>query len=325
MPPEDPTPTPAPAGGGTDNTPAPDPASNPTPDPAPAGGGNGDGGTPTANPTPAGGSPGSLLDPSGGNKGDPDPTPAGGGKEAGENGEQWYNKLPEDVLNLEGAESILGKYSSEAEALKAAVHAQKQLGKKGLPLPDENAAPEEWSQVYNALGRPEDPSGYDWKPPEGITIDDEAFKQASEKLHGAGLNKEQFQMVMDQYAEDVRRMGEYQAQAQADQMAQTEQELRQEWGGNYETYLEQAQQVVQQEGLLDSFKQSGLANDAGVLRFLQRVAATRTEGKIHGNTPSVTDAASQIEELKQHPAYKDKAHPEHRKIVEKVVGLRGNL
>jgi hypothetical protein len=59
--------------------------------------------------------------------------------------------------------------------------------------------------------------------------------------------------------------------------------------------------------------------------FLDRIAGDMSEDRIRGLTqpsePTMGEVQNKIAELRQHPAYLDESHPEHRKIVNQMSDL----
>ena len=120
-----------------------------------------------------------------------------------------------------------------------------------LVMPGKDATPEQWSEFYKQVGRPDAPEGYELPVPEG---DDGAFaKQASGWMHEAGLSKDQAAKLAGKWNE----LAATQAQAQADAEAAAAKAahekntaesvaLKTEWGQNFDANMHQAKQAVSQ-------------------------------------------------------------------------------
>lgn len=97
-------------------------------------------------------------------------------------------------------EKTLGDLKTLDGLMSGFVHAQKELGRRSntIALPDPNAPEEDWSKIYNKLGRPEDPDGYELAV-EGYELDENVSKEIKESLHENGLSKKQAKAVFDKF------------------------------------------------------------------------------------------------------------------------------
>ncbi len=101
-----------------------------------------------------------------------------------------------------GEHPSLTKYNSKDEAVKALVHAQRMLGRRPegyMPVPGESTSPEEWEQIYAALGRPQDPEGYrllQLPLSDNFEIRDEFLREFLIVAHKQGLNTKQTEALL---------------------------------------------------------------------------------------------------------------------------------
>lgn len=266
----------------------------------------------------------------GGEDPQPSPTPSGldGLKQEGPaSGEPWYKStLPEELRNDEKVANFASKYSSLEEAIKGGAHAASKLGEKseGLKPPGPDADPTEWSAFYNAIGRPEDPNSYTWEPPEGIEVENDRLSDTKSKLHGLGLTESQFQGVMNMYADELKGMNDS-MQEQADEMKkeaiqQTRDTLAEEWGSQTNERIEDAKRAADRFGISEWLDQSGAIANPNVIRMLATVEQGMAEDPTKVPTAS-PDPSDRVEQLKKHPAYMDKNHPEHRNVLKELVQI----
>ena len=78
--------------------------------------------------------------------------------------EGWVNRLPDE---LAGHKVALEKFKRFPDLVKWGVHAESKLGER-FQAPGEGATPEQVAKWHKALGVPDDPAGYDLKPPEKL-------------------------------------------------------------------------------------------------------------------------------------------------------------
>lgn len=239
-------------------------------------------------------------------------------------GTPWYKNLQLDEETIEKGQNVLDKYQSPEEAIKGLVNAQEKLGKKGLPVPDENASDEEKQEfrqsALKALGLPDDPSEYEWSPPEEVELDSEKHEEAKQKLHELGLTKDQFQGVMDLYAGEIQNSVEQAQQNQEQERKETTEALREEWGDEFDKRLDRAQKQIQKAGLGERLKELGLGNNKEVLKMFEQAARATSEDSLEGRqTQKGID--QQINDLKASDEYKNVRHPQHQKAVDQLQEL----
>jgi hypothetical protein len=238
--------------------------------------------------------------------------------------EPWYNTISEDIRSIDGASGLLEKYNSIDDLFKGAVNAQKMVGNKmegTVTLPGENATESDIEAFYNKIGRPQTPDDYEWQAPENFVVDAEIFRDRTKALHQAGLTKEQHNTVMDLYKEEVTRISEDWDQSQTEKAASTEAQLRQEWGAEFDVKIKQAKSVADKFGITETLAHYGLDNENGVIDMLYQVAALNAEDSIQAPV-SGANKAQELLDIKAHPAYKDKGHPDHMKLVKRAIELR---
>jgi hypothetical protein len=144
-------------------------------------------------------------------------------------------------------------------------------------LPKHDADPKEWGAVYDKLGRPSTPEGYQVQFPDGGDKNAQASLLA--KVHELGLTKSQAEGL---FGELNNRVTTQQNAAKAD--AQTrfqaeDQAIRAEWGQAYQQNLVQAQAAARGLGLdaptID--KLAGALGHKATMGLLQKIGATLKE------------------------------------------------
>jgi len=307
---------------------APAPASNAptTSTPAPA---------PTGNPSPAGNintsppSSGGLLgndthslppssssqDPiGGGSLNPPDRTPHN-------DNSPWTNALPENFrenVNIQ-------KYKSMEDFMNGHVNLVKKIGEKGIERPGADADQSAWDAFYEKVGRPTTADGYsDWKAPthldaEGnehalFELDAEQYKGAREEFHRLGLSDEQAQGVMSLYANTSISQAEAQAVNQQAVMDETVGKLRQDWGDKFDAKMKSMNAIANQLDIMEDLKSLGLANNYQAIKMLEKLSSQIGEAQITGDhSPIAGGFEARMAQITNHPAYKDRTHPDHQK------------
>lgn len=186
--------------------------------------------------------------------------PAGDGAAgAGAAAAPWYGATAPD--EIKGFVQTKG-WDTPDKAIQSYKNLESLLGQdkagKALYMPKDDADAEGWSKVFDRLGRPADPKGYELPKPDG---DDGKFAEAmAPKLHEAGLTKTQAQKIAQAFNEfSAARNAELDAKAKADTEAQ-EAELKRELGPRFDAERDRGRAAAKafgvDESMLDSIEAS---------------------------------------------------------------------
>ena len=245
----------------------------------------------------------------------------------------WKESISEQYRNDPNIEKF-----TEIDALaKSYINATKMIGQDKVVIPTNNSTEEAWNEVYDKLGRPESAEKYslDAKS-EVINLDEAAIKSFAEQSHKLGLNNKQAQGILEFYKNNMEGTAQ---QAKIDTetaQAQAEQQLRQEWGRDFESKVKQAGALAKANmdaNVLDMTLSNGtrLGDHPEVIKGFAKIASMMQEDKIVAteseNVNTTKDLESEISAImndKNHP-YHIKGHPDHDKSVQQLLTLREML
>jgi hypothetical protein len=192
----------------------------------------------------------------------------------------WKAGLPPE---LQTNPTIL-KYTDISGLAKSHVELSSKLGQPHVPIPQDGWTPEQWNEFHAKLGRPESPDKYNLaKPqlPEGMNYDEGMEKWFREKAHSAGIPQRQAEKMYGDYLEFslAQAQGAQQAQADAQTQAQAAavkvvEDLKKEWGGEYQAKLDGAQQAIKFLGgddLAAHLNSTGTGNDPQFIRMFAKL------------------------------------------------------
>ena len=202
----------------------------------------------------------------------------------------WHSSLREDLR----ASNALKKFKGDSEGLNGLLnsynHLEKLLSHDKVPLPKDFSNPDDpaWGLVKKAFGIPEDPSGYTFKPTEGVNLDE--FATMAHELDLMPGQAEALLTVFGKLFENGQ-VAQQQSQKQAQineevRLTETINQLKSEWGDEYDLNVERGQALINKfsddEGMND-FITSVLCNDARGVKFLAKIGSQFSENKI-GNS-----------------------------------------
>jgi len=162
------------------------------------------------------------------------------------------------------------------------------------------------------------------------------MKNFAEQSHKLGLNNKQAQGILEFYKNN---MEGSQQQARIDTetaQAQSEQELRKEWGRDFDSKVGKAGALAKANmnpAVLDLQLQDGtrVGDHPEIIKGFAKIAAMLSEDKILGTESeaagNVTDIQSEITTLTNDTTgpYWNHKHPNHDKTVQQVYTLREML
>lgn len=104
-----------------------------------------------------------------------------------------------------------------------------------------------WNGIFNKLGRPATPDGYNIKTPEGGS---EPFtKWAQSTFHEAGLSSKQAELVMGKFQEFSKAQTEQSTKDYTAGVEKQSNDLKKEWGGAYDQNVKLAQTAYRELNL----------------------------------------------------------------------------
>lgn len=194
-------------------------------------------GEPAANPAPNGADPGATPPapqaPDG--PGTP-PAPNGSGPAPNGSEPQWWQSFAEGFDKSEAMSwrNIASRYKEPTEFAKAHIEMRKNFDAR-IPVPGQDAKPEEWEKVWERLGRPKEPKEYKWTDPTDFQLDDtdKAYRDAmSMVFHRAGLNQQQLSTIENAHFEQLKLINDARAAARGAAPEKTKAVLKEVWGAD---------------------------------------------------------------------------------------------
>lgn len=242
----------------------------------------------------------------------------------------WYGQLEQPELKtwVEGKQ-----FASPQAALSSYMNAEKLIGAPPdqiirLPKAEDKDA---WNGVWNRLGRPEKPEGYELPLPAG---DDGAFsKKASEWFHAAGVPKTAAQTIAQQWNDYVAGLVQQDEAAARTKSEQDLAALKTEWGQEFDAKSEFGRRGLSAYGTKAGLTQDDLQSlervlgTAKMLKLFHEVGQTTAEhGFAPGNTGSVSlspmQARSKLNDLQKQRAegkVTDREYWEQRQPLDTVL------
>ena len=241
---------------------------------------------------------------------------------------EWRESLPED---LKSDPSLLTVKDVPGLA-KSYIHAQKMIGADKIALPGKNASEEEWSAVYEKLGKPAEAKTYEDDFGD-LPIPEENINDFKEAAHKLGLNQIQFKGLTSWYKDNLKTQVDNMNVDADTKRAESEAELRKEFGKTYDAKLKSSQRVFQTYGdtkFLDVELKDGtkLGNHPTFIKLMSNIADTISEDKIATGekgseffTPA--EAKRKIAELTvPGTAYWNRKDPGHEDAVKEVADMQ---
>ena len=245
----------------------------------------------------------------------------------------WKDSISEDYRNDPSIEKF-----TEIDALaKSYINATKMIGQDKIVIPTKNSTQETWDEAYTKLGRPESADKYNFDvKSDVVNMDENAIKSFAEQSHKLGLNNKQAAGILDFYKNNMEGTAQ---QAKIDTetaQSQSEQQLRQEWGRDFDGKVKQAGALAKANinpEVLDMTLSNGirLGDHPEIIKGFAKIADMMSEDKIVAteseNVNTVADIETEISTITNDTdgPYWNKQHPDHDKVVQQVYTLREML
>jgi len=224
--------------------------------------------------------------------------------------ENFKDSLPEEIRG----EKILDNLGDFHGAMKQLIHAQKQIGKEKVVLPNEKSTENDWNMFYDQIGRPKTWQDYKFVKDESLPeeiYDDALRDKFLEGYYKAGGSQKLLD-YLNAFENERLKSGLESMQAQRDkELREVTEALKAKWGAAYDQRLHLANLMVNEnseEGEERDMVLSIIGNNPIVADFLANIAKKFTEDRaITGSmkTPTPSEAKAEAEKLRMTPGYLD--------------------
>lgn len=220
---------------------------------------------------------------------------------------EFIQSLPEEYRE----EPSLQSYKDVGGLIKSHLELNKMMGRPRVDLPQDSWGDEDYDKFYNKLGRPEKPEGYtsELQMPEGVELNEDESKWASELLHKHGVSRKAGQEVIKAYVERQVEQNQAAETAQQQTAAETEAALKAEWGGDYEANMELVKGVAAKFGddeFSELLQNPAIGNNPALIKFIANVGDEFREDVASGTpgAPAVSQksrARMELDQMKSDP------------------------
>jgi len=253
---------------------------------------------------------------------------------------------PQPTVNKTWKEAISEEFRSdpniekftEIDALaKSYINATKMIGQDKVAVPNKNSTEDQWNEVYDKLGRPESADKYSLNVKSDVVpIDEGSIKQFADNAHKLGLNQKQAEGILEFYKTSMEGTAQQSKVDTETAQAQSAQELRQEWGREFDTNVKKAGALAKANmnpEILDMELKNGMrvGDHPEIIKGFAKIAGMMSEDNMvtaeSEQVNSNKDIESEISTITNNTdgPYWNKGHPDHDKVVQQVYTLREML
>ena len=245
----------------------------------------------------------------------------------------WKDSISEEYR----VDPSIEKFTEIDALAKSYINATRMIGQDKIVIPTKNSTQEAWDEAYAKLGRPETADKYNLKIESDIVkMDENAIKSFAEQSHKLGLNNQQAEGILDFYKNNMEGTAQQSKIDTETAQAQSEQQLRQEWGRDFDAKVQQAGALAKANinpEVLDMTLSNGtrLGDHPEIIKGFAKIAGMMSEDKIvtteSEDVNTVADIESEISAITNDTdgPYWNKQHPDHDKMVQQVYTLREML
>ncbi len=199
------------------------------------------------------------------------------GKDSGAN--EFLQQFPDELRD----NPTLQKFESTEDLAKSYINLQSVLGRDKITIPDADAPEEQWSEVYNRLGRPETADSYDFSEiqlPEGVERQEQIDNSFKEVAHKLGFNPMQATALYEWSNQMAAQAVANEASALEDMKHENMQSLQNEWGKDFQYNLNKANNAMKafaDESVMQVLEQTGLNYHPGIIKMMHQIGASLDE------------------------------------------------
>jgi len=237
------------------------------------------------------------------------------------------SNLPEGLRN----EPSLQTFDTVDKLAKSYVSAVKMIGGKPENLIEIPKEGENRESIWNKMGRPEQPNGYDFNE---FGDDNGELDGFREFAHDTGLTQQQANNILSLYSQIQEQEAESNDKQLDDMKVQSQISLQREWGRDYDGKLDYAKRAFGQIGTPELSKlmdESGLGSHPEVIRAFSKVGEMLGEDSLvigsglGANSMSPDEAKEKIQSLYRDKefseAYRDNRNSGHKNAMNQMDKL----
>lgn len=218
--------------------------------------------------------------------------------------ENWRDYIPEDLRDRQE----WGRVDSIQDVFKNYIEGQKTIS-QSVRIPDANSTQDDIQKFYAKLGKPASVSEYtfDYTPKEGYVLgkQDYDFSAFQEIAGKANLTKDQYAALANLYLDtqnmNYQAMQERQANEVASELQRAELQLRQDWGGEYQSNINLIQSKIgsmYDQDTINKMNEAGLFRDQSFLKAQLQLTKMMTGDTIFMDGSVVENVPQNIEALR---------------------------
>lgn len=156
-----------------------------------------------------------------------------------------------ESITDERARKLAERYNTLNDFANGALEKDRLISQRA-PLPGENASEDDIARYHRAIGVPESPEGYDLQQPANVSDDvwnnpatQAVLSPMLEHMHKAGMTPQQVAAVVNPYMQAASEAAIEQARIDAVEAENAEEQLRKDWGPDYQANMRFANQFIE--------------------------------------------------------------------------------
>jgi hypothetical protein len=194
----------------------------------------------------------------------------------------WRAQLPDDLKAHEAFTAYKTVGDLAKTHLDVAGKNKEYEGKlaNSIPKLTEKSTEEERAVYFKAIGRPDTPDGYEINVPEGVSADPKFVEGFKKMAYESGLTTPQVSKLAEWYLQDQKTGSANLKKAIAQRQEKAVNELKDEWGAEYDSKLDAANKAVARmvdDDTYEYMKGYGLTNDSRMVKFFHKLSEVISE------------------------------------------------
>lgn len=251
------------------------------------------------------------------------------GADAGSSGLDWRAALDSDLRE----DPSLADIKDLNGLAKSYVHAQRMVGSDKVAIPRDDSTPEEWSEFYNRLGRPENYELQKDAMPEGFDYDSNVEDQMLKVFHENGLTNKQANAIYASYMDLMKNQFEGVQQDIGMKRDEWHAQLQRDFGKAFDEQIDLAKRAAAEFGgndFLQWLDESGQGDNPMMVKMFAKIGklmaeSDATPGSSQGFALTPDAARQEIARLQRDGnfmrQYSDSQVDGHREAIEKMQNL----
>ncbi len=197
-----------------------------------------------------------------------------------------------------------------------------------LVIPQNAEDVEGWNKIYTQLGKPETADKYEFKNETGVDISDDLISSFKDFAHKENYTQKQLAGAVQFQLEAVQAAEEISTQQRQERKDGNISTMKDKWQDKYDVTQTKIDAIAEKLQVKSFLEEMGIDKEPEIVNMLLTIANSDSEDKLNPDgapAPEAKGLQEQMKDIMISDGFKDKFHPDHKKIMSNYMDLNRQI